>query len=90
MLKDILSDSLCFTVLTGYLRIFKESIFTRGNNLKIYMISNARYDEFLGFINSDVDEMMKLYEPFFYKYMSRNWYNGDCFGDVEAYNLGML
>lgn len=52
------NDSLYFAVLTGCLRIFKESIFTGLNNLKVHTISDVRYNEYFGFTNADVDEML--------------------------------
>ena len=51
------NDSLFFAVLTGCLRISKESIFTGLNNLKIHTISDVRYDEFFGFTDGDVEEL---------------------------------
>ena len=52
------NDSLYFAVLTGCLRISKESIFTGLNNLKVHTIADIRYDEYFGFTNSDVDELL--------------------------------
>ena len=55
------NDSLYFAVLTGCLRISKESIFTGLNNLKVHTISDFRYDEYFGFTNADVDELLEFY-----------------------------
>lgn len=52
------NDSLYFAVLTGCLRIFKESIFTGLNNLKVHTLSDVRYDECFGFTNADVDDLL--------------------------------
>src|SRR5699024_10751634 len=52
------NDSLYFAVLTGCLRISRESIFTGLNNLKVHTISDVRYDEYFGFTNADVDELL--------------------------------
>ena len=52
------NDSLYFAVLTGCLRISKESIFTGLNNLKVHTISDVRYDEFFGFTNADADALL--------------------------------
>ena len=52
------NDSLYFAVLTGCLRISKESIFTGLNNPKVHTISDLRYDEYFGFTDADVDELL--------------------------------
>ena len=79
------NDSLYFAVLTGCLRISKESIFTGLNNLKVHTISDVRYDEYFGFTNSDVDELLKFYGLSSYKDMIRDWYDGYHFGDTDVY-----
>ena len=79
------NDSLYFAVLTGCLRISKESIFTGLNNLKVHTISDVRYDEFFGFTNADVDEMLEFYELSSYKDVIRDWYDGYRFGDTNVY-----
>ena len=79
------NDSLFFAVLTGCLRISKESIFTGLNNLKVHTISDVRYDEYFGFTNADVDEMLKFYGLSSYKDEIRNWYDGYRFGDADVY-----
>lgn len=79
------NDSLYFAVLTGCLRISKESIFTGLNNLKVHTISDVRYDEFFGFSNADVDELLKFYGLSSYKNVIRDWYDGYCFGATEVY-----
>ena len=79
------NDSLYFAVLTGCLRISKESIFTGLNNLKVHTISDVRYDEYFGFTNSDVDELLEFYGLSSYKDMIRDWYDGYHFGDTDVY-----
>ena len=79
------NDSLYFAVLTGCLRISKESIFTGLNNLKIHTISDVRYDEYFGFTNSDVDELLEFYGLSSYKGVIRDWYDGYRFGDTDVY-----
>ena len=79
------NDNLYFAVLTGCLRISKESIFTGLNNLKAHTISDVRYDEFFGFTDSDVDEMLNFYGLSSYKNAIRDWYDGYRFGNVDVY-----
>ena len=79
------NDSLYFAVLTGCLRISKESIFTGLNNLKVHTISDVRYDEYFGFTNSDVDELLESYGLSSYKGVIRDWYDGYRFGDTDVY-----
>ena len=79
------NDSLYFAVLTGCLRISKESIFTGLNNPKVHTISDLRYDEYFGFTNSDVDELLEFYGLSSYKEVIRDWYDGYRFGDTDVY-----
>lgn len=79
------NDSLYFAVLTGCLRISKESIFTGLNNLKVHTISDVRYDEYFGFTSADVDEMLEFYGLSAYKDVIRDWYDGYRFGDTDVY-----
>lgn len=79
------NDSLYFAVLTGCLRISRESIFTGLNNLKVHTISDFRYDEFFGFTDADVDEMLAFYGLASYKDVIRDWYDGYRFGDTDVY-----
>lgn len=75
-----------FAVITGCLRITKESIFTGLNNLEIISILNASYDEYFGFTQWEVDDMLEYYER---KSAGKNitsWYNGYRFGNTEVYN----
>ncbi len=79
------NDSLYFAVLTGCLRISKESIFTGLNNPKVHTISDPRYDEYFGFTNADVDEILKFYGLSSYKDVIRDWYDGYRFGNTDVY-----
>ena len=55
------NDSLFFAVMTGCLRVSKESIFTGLNNLKVHSISDVKYDEYFGFTDQEVGEMLTCY-----------------------------
>ncbi|WP_428260232.1 AAA family ATPase [Gallibacter sp. Marseille-QA0791] len=79
------NDSLYFAVLTGCLRISKESIFTGLNNLKVHTISDVRYDDFFGFTDADVDEMLEFYDLSSHKDVIRDWYDGYRFGNADVY-----
>ena len=79
------NDSLHFAVLTGCLRISKESIFTGLNNPKVHTISDLRYDEYFGFTDADVDELLEFYGLSSYKDTIRDWYDGYRFGDADVY-----
>ena len=79
------NDSLYFAVLTGCLRISRESIFTGLNNPKVHTISDVRYDEYFGFTNADVDELLAFYGLSSYKDVLRDWYDGYHFGDTQVY-----
>lgn len=79
------NDSLFFAVLTGCLRISKESIFTGLNNLKVHTISDVRYDEFFGFTDEDVEELLEYFGLPAYKEAVRAWYDGYRFGNTDVY-----
>ena len=79
------NDSLYFAVLTGCLRISKESIFTGLNNLKVHTISDVRYDEYFGFTNLEVDALLEFYGLSSYKSLIRDWYDGYRFGNMDVY-----
>ena len=79
------NDSLYFAVLTGCLRVAKESIFTGLNNPKILSITSVRFDEYFGFTDAEVKELLAYY-GFEDKYgLIRDWYDGYRFGNVEVY-----
>ncbi len=79
------NNSLFFAVLTGCLRIAKESIFTGLNNLSIFSISNIQYSEYFGFLDKEVREMLKYYGLERKYDIIRKWYDGYCFGNLEIY-----
>ena len=79
------NDSLYFAVLTGCLRISMESIFTGLNNPKVHTLSDVRYDEYFGFIDAEVDELLEFYSLSSYKDVFRDWYDGYHFGDTNVY-----
>nr|WP_300305113.1 AAA family ATPase [uncultured Anaerostipes sp.] len=79
------NDALYFAVLTGCLRISKESIFTGLNNLKVHTISDVRYDEYFGFTDADVEKMLKFYDMSSYMDIIKEWYDGYIFGNVNVY-----
>ena len=79
------NPSLCFAVLTGCLRISKESIFTGLNNFKILSIMDVRFDEYFGFTDSEVESMLKYYELSEYYDAVKEWYDGYQFGKVGVY-----
>ena len=80
------NDSLEFAVITGCLRISKESIFTDLNNLRIISILDNYYSEYFGFTPEEVRQMMKYYEIESKTLMVKKWYNGYLFGDTRVYN----
>lgn len=64
---------------------FQGEYFTGLNNLKVHTISDVRYDEYFGFTDSDVDELLELYGLSSYKNIIRDWYDGYRFGDLDVY-----
>lgn len=79
------NESLQFAVLTGCLRISKESIFTGLNNLKVHTIIDVRYDEYFGFTHDEVKELLEYYGLTDYAEKIREWYDGYQFGNVAIY-----
>ena len=80
------NPSLEFSVITGCLRISKESIFTGLNNLKIISILNTRYDEYFGFTSEEVKKICKDYSMENKYEIIKEWYNGYIFGNANVYN----
>lgn len=79
------NNSLYFAVLTGCLRVSKESIFTGLNNPKIFSITDVDCDSYFGFTDAEVRKMLKYYD-LDDKYDSiREWYDGYCFGITDIY-----
>ena len=79
------NDSLYFAVLTGCLRVAKESIFTGLNNPKILSITTVRFDEYFGFTDAEVREMLKYYGLEDRYDTVKEWYDGYRFGNVDVY-----
>lgn len=80
------NDCLEFAVVTGCLRITKESIFTGLNNLNIISITNNTFAEHFGFTQDEVEKMLQDYGLEDNLETVRQWYDGYCFGDTEVYN----
>lgn len=80
------NDSMEFAVITGCLRISRESIFTGLNNLKILSILNRKYDSRFGFTRTEVERMLCDYGLEDKKEEVKKWYDGYLFGQEEIYN----
>lgn len=79
------NDSLKFAVLTGCMRISKESIFTGLNNLKVLSVADVQFDEYFGFTDQEVKDMLDYY-GFPNRYGEvKEWYDGYQFGNVGVY-----
>ena len=79
------NSSLKFAVLTGCLRIAKESIFTGLNNFKVYSITDKSFDETFGFTDEEVKELLRYYGQKKYYETVKEWYDGYRFGNVDVY-----
>ena len=79
------NESLAFAVLTGCLRLAKESIFTGLNNFKVYSITDDEFDETFGFTNDEVREMLRYYDLENYFEGVKEWYDGYRFGNADVY-----
>ncbi len=80
------NDYLQFAVITGCLRISKESIFTGLNHLNIISVLDKKYSEHFGFIEMEVIQMMSYYGVESRFSMMKEWYDGYLFGNTEVYN----
>lgn len=80
------NSSLEFAVITGCLRISKESIFTGMNNLKIISILDEKYDEYFGFTDVEVQKICEDYDMPHKFEIFKEWYNGYLFGNANVYN----
>ena len=74
-----------FAVLTGCLRVSKESIFTGLNNFKVLSITDSRFDEQFGFTEKDVRELLETYHLEDHLEEVKEWYDGYRFGDADIY-----
>ena len=80
------NSALEFSVITGCLRISKESIFTGLNNLAVNSILSNKYSESFGFVQSEVDELMRYYNIEEKSQLMKKWYDGYLFGKSKVYN----
>ena len=79
------NDYLQFAVLTGCLRVSKESIFTGLNNFKVLSITDSRFDEHFGFTDAEVKALLDDYNLTAHYSETREWYDGYRFGSVDVY-----
>ena len=79
------NDSIFMAVLTGCLRISKESIFTGLNNFKVLSIMDTRFDEHFGFTDSEVMRLLADYNLSDHFDVTKSWYDGYRFGDADVY-----
>ena len=80
------NDALEFAIVTGCLRISKESIFTGLNNLEINSVLSNNYAEYFGFTGEEVEQMLKNYGLEEKLPEVKQWYDGYLFGETEVYN----
>lgn len=79
------NDSLQFAVLTGCLRVAKESIFTGLNNLRTLTITDSQFDEYFGFSDREVRELLRFYDLENRFESIKEWYDGYQFGNSDVY-----
>lgn len=79
------NDDLQFAVLTGCLRVSKESIFTGLNNFKVYAADDVRYDEEFGFTNEEIKKLLANYNLQEHFGKMKEWYDGYRFGNADIY-----
>ena len=79
------NDFLQFAVLTGCLRVLKESIFTGLNNFKVLSITDVRFDEQFGFTEAEVKTLLEVYHMESHLTEMKKWYDGYHFGDTDVY-----
>ncbi len=79
------NEYLRFAILTGCLRVSKESIFTGLNNIRIHSITDTRYDNCFGFTDQEVYELLNYYELNNYYELTKQWYDGYHFGQTNLY-----
>ena len=79
------NDFLQFSVLTGCLRVSKESIFTGLNNFKVVSITDSRFDEQFGFTDEEVQRLLADYHLKDHIEETKEWYDGYHFGDTDVY-----
>ena len=79
------NEYLQFAVLSGCMRISKESIFTGINNFNIMSITDVEFDEYFGFTDEEVKKLLEDYELSNHYESTKNWYDGYHFGNVDVY-----
>lgn len=79
------NEFLQFAVLTGCLRVSKESIFTGLNNFKVLSITDTRFDEQFGFTESEVEDLLEAYHLESHFSETKEWYDGYHFGNADIY-----
>ena len=79
------NDSLYLAVLTGCLRISKESIFTGMNNFNVYTVKDMQYNEYFGFTDAEVTEMLEYYSFMERSDVIKEWYDGYHFSGLDIY-----
>lgn len=79
------NDFLYFAVLTGCLRVSKESIFTGLNNFKVLASTDARFDEYFGFTDEEVKILLEAYHLESHMEETKEWYDGYHFGNADIY-----
>ena len=80
------NDCLQFAVVTGCLRISRESIFTGLNNLDSYSVLDNQFAEYFGFTQPEVEAMLDFYDLGLHIQEAKEWYDGYLFGEKEVYN----
>ena len=91
LMRGVLGESLKtneflqFSVLTGCLRVSKESIFRGLNNFKILSITDSRFDEQFGFTDEEVKKLLEAYQLESHFTETKEWYDGYRFGDADVY-----
>ena len=79
------NDNLQFAVFTGCLRVAKESIFTGLNNFRVHSLTGVAFDEYFGFTDAEVRELLSYYGQQNHYETVKEWYDGYRFGEVEVY-----
>lgn len=79
------NESLKLAVLTGCMRISKESIFTGLNNFEVLSVADVRFDEYFGFTDQEVRKLLEYYHLSDKYQQIKEWYDGYQFGNVEVY-----
>ena len=83
-LKD--NNNIAFGILTGILRVAKESIFSGLNNIRVYSVLDRKYSSYFGFTNAEVEDMARYYEKEDKLPEIKDWYDGYIFGETEIFN----